>query len=125
MTTKQTAENTQNPKRSKKHTRNNIQICTTIDPDDLTVIKKKGISVAELLRRAVNELILTDENKCADGYIPQNILHPSNGFFLFFLLIVYCLRGVAGSRAQPKTLRNPTLQQGKSRWRDFSGVNER
>lgn len=66
MTTKQTAENTQNPKRSKKHTRNNIQICTTIDPDDLTVIKKKGISVAELLRRAVNELILGND----EGYIP-------------------------------------------------------
>lgn len=64
--TKQTAENTQNPKRSKKHTRNNIQICTTIDPDDLTVIKKKGISVAELLRRAVNELILGND----EGYIP-------------------------------------------------------
>ena len=82
MTTKQTAENTQNPKRSKKHTRNNIQICTTIDPDDLTVIKKKGISVAELLRRAVNELILGND----EGYIPTKKSVPGLGPFVFYSL---------------------------------------
>ena len=46
-----------------KQTRNFKQICTTIDPVDLAIIKKSGFSVAELLRKAVNELILKREGE--------------------------------------------------------------
>ena len=46
-----------------KQTRNYKQICTTIDPVDLAIIKKSGFSVAELLRKAVSELLLNREEE--------------------------------------------------------------